>query len=173
MLSIVVALVAAVAVSAAFKLTFIKSYWGIVGPGLVTMVAVTVLLFRRAAGLLEPLMKQVEKHLAGGRRELAMKAMRDGLPLGRWHPLLPGQIRAQLGIMYYMGGQLDEAEQELSHASRWPWLSRAYLGCVHFKKRDGKKMRAAFATAVKVGAKEGIAWTLYAYCLVAQGARDE
>jgi hypothetical protein len=173
MLSIVVSLVAAVAVSALFKLTFIKSWAGVIVPGAIAMIAVMALLFRRAAHRLEPLMKQVERHLAGGRRELAMKTMRDGLPLGRWHPLLPGQIHAQLGIMDYVAGEFDDAERELSRASRWPWMSRAYLGCVYFKKRDGKNMRAAFNTAVKVGAKEGISWTLYAWCLMAQGAREE
>src|SRR5579883_227389 len=173
MLSILLALLSGLVDAAAFKLSFVHSYWGVVPPGLIAFVVAAALLFRRAGARLEPMMKSVEKHLAGGRRELAIKALQDGLALGRWHPLLPGQLHAQIGAIEYVAGNLDKAESELSRASRWPWVSRAFLGCVHFKRKDEKKMRQAFDVAVKVGKKEGIAWTLYAYCMIARGQREE
>jgi tetratricopeptide (TPR) repeat protein len=174
MLSIFIALLSAIAVAAVFKLShLVHGYWGLVPPALIAFIGVTVLMFRRAAGRLDPMVKSVEKHLAGGRRELAIKTLREGLALGRWHPLLAGQLHAQIGAIEYVAGDLDAAEEELSRASRYPWVSRAFLGCVYFKRRDEKKMRQAFDVAVKVGAKEGIVWTLYAYCLIARGQRDE
>lgn len=173
MLSVLIALASGVLVGVLFNVTFVHSYWGVVPPGLIATVVVAALLLRRAAARLEPVVKGAEKHLVNGRRELALKTLREGLAIGRWHPLLPGQLRVQLGALEYAAGNLDEAERELSRASRYPWISRAFLGCVYFKKHDAGKMKAAFDTAVKVGDKEGVMYTLYAYCLLAQGKRDE
>ena len=173
MLSILISLVAAVVSTALLKLAFVRSRWELIFPFLVVLVGVMALLFRRTATMLEPLIKGAEKHLMAGRREQAMKALRDGLGLGRWNPLVPPQLRVQIGTLEYALGHLDEAEVELKRAWRWPWQSRAYLGCVYFKKRDGAKMEKAFETAVAVGKKEGLAWATYAWCLVAQGKRAE
>ena len=147
--------------------------WEGVMLGIVSGLTVGVLLLRRAGAKVEPLMKSVEKHITGGRRELAVKALRDGMALGKWNPLLPAQLRVQIGIMEYVSGNLETAEAELGKGSRYPWLSRAYLGCVHFRRKNEKKMKDAFDTAIKVGEKEGVAYTLYAYCLLAQGKKAE
>src|SRR5437867_3511270 len=106
MLSILVAAAAAVLVGALFKIALVHSIWGAIVPGLVTALAAVALLFRRAAGRLDPLVKAAEKHVLGGRRELALKSLREGLSLGRWHPLLPGQLRSQIGMLEYVGGNL-------------------------------------------------------------------
>jgi tetratricopeptide (TPR) repeat protein len=147
--------------------------WEAVLIGITAALLISVLLLRRAGARVEPLMKSVEKHIVGGRRELALKSLRDGLALGKWNPLLPSQLRVQIGILEYVAGNLDEAEAELSKASRFPWLSRAYLGCVYFKRRNEKKMKDAFESAIKNAEKDGVAYTLYAYCLVAQGKKSE
>ena len=141
--------------------------------GLVGGATVGVLLLRRTGAMIEPLMKTVEKHIIGGRREMALKALRDGLPLGAWNPLLPAQLHVQIGILEYAAGNLDEAQVSLEKASRYPWLSKAYLGCLYFKRRDGKKMKKAFEKAVGVGDKEGVLYTLYAWCLLAQASKAE
>ena len=146
--------------------------WEAVLIGLTAAIFGAVLLLRRSGALVEPLMKSVEKHITGGRRELALKALQGGMELGKWNPLLPAQLRVQIGIMEYVAGNLDEAEAELKKASRYPWLSRAYLGCVHFRKRNEPKMKDAFEAAVKVGDKEGVLYTLYAYCLMSQSNKD-
>lgn len=147
--------------------------WEAVLIGLTVAIVGAVLLLRRAGAQLDPLMKTVEKHITGGRRELALKALRDGMVLGKWNPLLPAQLRVQIGIMEYVAGNLDVAEEELGKASRYPWLSRAYLGCVHFKRRNEEAMKKAFEDAIKVGEKEGVAYTLYAHCLLAQNKKAE
>ena len=100
---------------------------------------------------------------------MAIKALRDAMSLGKWNPFLPGQLREQIGIIEYASGNLAEAEAELSRSSRFTWMSRAFLGCLYFKKKDAEKMKKAFEEAVKVGEKEGVLYTLYAHCLLTQG----
>ncbi len=173
MWTILLAFLAASAVTGGLKLAFPHSSWSLIFPFLVTLVAAAALLLRRVGKKLEPIMKQAEKHLLGGRRELALKSLDEGMALRTWHPMIAGQLHAQIGAMHYDAGDLDEAEASLSRASRWPWTSRALLGCVYFKRRNTEKMVKAFDTAVKVGSKEPLSWTLYAYCMIAQGKREE
>ncbi len=172
MLTIVLALLSALAVTGALKLAFVHSTWSLLFPFLVTLVAVAVLLMRRMSQRLEPLIEETQRHLAGGRRELALKSLREGLRFGLWHPLVAAQLRAQIGELQYALGDLDQAEAELAQSSRWPWTSRALLGCVYFKKHETDKMKRAFEVAVKVGDKEALSWTLYAYCELARGERE-
>jgi tetratricopeptide (TPR) repeat protein len=173
MLTILIALAAASLVTLGIKLEFPQTSYSLVLPFLTVFVGVTIVAVRQVAKKIEPLMKGVEKHILGGRREMALTALREGLTLQKWHPLIAAQLRGQIGALQYDSGNLDEAEAELSRASRWPWTAKALLGCVYFKKRDGAKMKKAFETGVTVGDKEPLAWTLYAWCLVAQGQRDD
>jgi tetratricopeptide (TPR) repeat protein len=173
MLTIALALAAAFAVTGAIKLAFVHSTWSLILPFSLTFVGVVVVALRRVGKKLEPIMEEAQRHILGGRRELALTSLRSGFALGPWHPMIVSQLRAQVGALHYDAGKLDEAEEELARASRWPWTSRALLGCTYFKKREGDKMKRAFETAVKVGAKEPLAWTLYAYCLAARSERDD
>jgi tetratricopeptide (TPR) repeat protein len=147
--------------------------WEAIALGITVAVVVAVVLLRRAGTRLEPVMKNVEKHVAGGRRELALKTLRESLTLGKWNPLLPGQLNTQIGILEYVAGDLDAAETALARASKYPWQSRAYLACVHFKRKNEDKMKKAFDQAIKQAEKEGVAYTLYAYCLLAQNKKAD
>src|SRR5690348_9996400 len=120
MLTIVLAAFVASLVSGGLKLVFPHSSWSLIFPFLVSFVAVIVFMLRRVGKRMEPMMKEAERHIMGGRRELALKSLEGGLALQRWHPMVAGQIHAQMGALHYDAGKLDEAEAELSRASRWP-----------------------------------------------------
>ena len=173
MLTILVSLVAAILVTLGLKLVSPSSTWSLSVPFLGALLGVAFLIVRRVTKLTEPVIEEAQRHLAAGRREPALKALQGGLRLGRWNPLIGGQLRTQIGALYYAMGKLDEAETELAAGSRWPWLGKALLGCVHFKRRDAAKMRKAFAIAVKTAEKESVLWTLYAHCLLTLGEKDE
>jgi tetratricopeptide (TPR) repeat protein len=173
MLTIAIALAAGLAVAGGLKLVFVHSSFGLILPFLATFVGVAIVLIRRVGKRLEPVMKETERHLMAGRRELALKSLNEGMALKKWHPMIEAQLRGQIGALQYTAGKLDEAEVELVRASRWPWTSRALLGCIYFKRREEAKMKKAFDVMVKVGDKDGLAWTLYAFCLIARGERDQ
>jgi hypothetical protein len=173
-LSILIGLLSGVIIGAIFPLAHIvHSVWGGIAPGIGGAVLVTVLLLRRAGKRVNPLIEEVQRHLTGGRRELALKTLRDGLQHRLWYPLLEGQLRMQIGLLLYDQGDIDAALAELKRGSRRPWESPAFLACAYFKKHDEGGMKSAFERTVKVGEKEGLAWTLYAWCMVARGKKAE
>jgi tetratricopeptide (TPR) repeat protein len=173
MYTIVIASLAGLLVAAGVKLAVPESRWSLLFLFLVTFVGAAIFLLRRVKGQIDPLMEEYKRHLTGGRRELAMKTLESGMRWSRWSPFLGAQLWGAIGQLHYATGNLDEAESALAKSSRWPWESRALLGCLYFKRRDGEKMRKAFDVAVKSGEKQPLAWTLYAWCLQARGERDD
>lgn len=174
MLTILCALVSGVAVAALFRLShLVHSTAGAITPGVIAALVTAVLIMRWVGKRIQPVVEEAQRHLQGGRRELALKALRAGLANRLWHPLLEGQLRAQIGALQYASGDVDGAIAELSRAASRPWESKAYLGAAYFKKHNEEGMKKAFEKAVKIGKGDGLSWTLYAYCLTARSKKDE
>jgi len=172
-LSIVVAILSGVVVGALFRLTGVThSIAGAITPGVIAMIIAVIFLMRRIGKMINPVVEEAQRHLQGGRQELALKSLREGLRFRRWHPLLESQLRTQIGALLYASSDLDGAIEELKRASSRPWESPAFLGCAHFKKRNEEPMKKAFEKAIKVGDKESLSYTVYAYCLAARGQKD-
>ena len=174
MLSIVVAVLSGVAVGALFRLTHVvHTIPGAITPGVIALIVVAIVMFRRVGKLINPVVEEAQRHLQGGRNELALKSLREGLKFKTWHPLLEAQLRTQIGLLLYSQGDIDGALPELQRGSSRPWESPAFLGCAYFKKHDEAGMTKAFEKAIKVAPKEPLAYTVFAWCLVARGKKQE
>src|SRR5207245_792811 len=143
--------------------------------GASAMIAAFILIGRRASKKIEPLMVESQKQLQAQRIEKAVETLKSGFSAARWHPFLPGQLHAQLGMLLYIAGKLDEALPHLEKASRFVWQPHGMLGCYWFKKKESDKMRRALEKAVSSGAgkQDSLSWTVYAYCLRESGAKDD
>jgi tetratricopeptide (TPR) repeat protein len=173
-LSIVVAIMSGVVVGGLFRLTGVThSIAGAVTPGIIASIVAAVIIMRRIGKAINPVVEEAQRHLQGGRRELALKSLRDGLRFRHWHPFLAPQLRTQIGLLLYDQGDLDGALAELKQASSRPWESPAFLGCAYFKKKDEEHMKTAFEKAVKVGQKDDLSWTVYAWCLASREKKAE
>jgi hypothetical protein len=173
-LSIVVAVLSGVVVGALFRLTHVvHTTGGAILPGVLALAVVAIFMFRRIGKLINPIVEEAQRHLQGGRNELALKSLRDGLKHKAWHPLLESQLRTQIGLLLYSTGDTDGALVELKRGSSRPWESPAFLGCAYFKKHNEEGMTRAFEKAVKIAPKEPLAYTVYAWCLVARGKKAE
>lgn len=147
---------------------------GAIVPAVIAMLATLILLFRRISQQISPVIEDAQKHLQGGRREMALAALRGGLRWTKWHPLLEPQLRTQIGALLYDSQDIDGAIEELKRGGKTPWESRAFLGAAYFKqKRSPELMVKAFESAAKPGEKDDLYWTIYAWCLNAQGKKDE
>jgi tetratricopeptide (TPR) repeat protein len=173
-LSIVMAILSGVIVSLAFRLTGVTHSWaGAITPGILATIIAVIFLMRRIGKMINPVVEEAQRHMQGGRRELALQSLRAGLRFKGWHPLLEPQLRTQIGLLLYDQGDLDGALEELKRASSRPWESPAFLGCAYFKKREDAGMVKAFEKAVKVGEKDDLSWTVYAWCLLSREKKAE
>jgi hypothetical protein len=137
--------------------------------GLVASVAAFIAVGRRASKRMQPLMDESQKQLQAGRLEKAVETLQSGFAFAMWHPLMAGQLHAQIGVLEYVAGRFDQALPHLERSSRFVWVAKAMLGCYWFKKKEPDKMRRALEKAVSSGKKDSLAWTVYAYCMRESG----
>ncbi len=133
-------------------------------PALAGFAIAFFLLNRRVSTRVQDLMATVQKDLQAGRVEKAMELLRTGFALAPWQFMLGAQLHGALGVLLYARKEFDEALPHLKRSFFRDWQAQATLGALYFQRKDYAAMTAAFEQAVKAGKKEGMAWSIYAYC---------
>ncbi len=171
MVNLVIALLAAGGVFAIFA-TFFSWYAALV-PGVLAGLGAYLLLARNAMKQLQAIQEKAQKELMAQRIDRAVEILKGGFALEKRQFWVGSLIHGELGSLLYVKGDFEQAKPHLEQAMARSYWARAMLACYHFKKKDGAKMRAEFELAVKHGKKEGMLWSLYAYCLFKLGEKDE
>jgi tetratricopeptide (TPR) repeat protein len=146
--------------------------WAILFSLLLAFVA-WILMARRFARRLQPAMARVQKQMEAGMFAPAMESLEDLLPMGKWIPLLRGQVLAQMGMLAYHAGDTDRAVELLSGASMRAADARLLLACIHYKKGDQKRALEALQVAVAVNKKHALLHNVYAWMLHKAERADE
>ncbi|MFH1810943.1 MAG: hypothetical protein ABIJ09_19535 [Pseudomonadota bacterium] len=133
-------------------------------PALVVVGVVYFLLARRAMNKLEAVFLSSQKDLMAGRIEKAIRIIESARPVGRWQFLVGAQIDAQIGMIHFVREDFKTAQPYLERALSRLWIPKAMLGSLLYKKKDVEAMRTNFEKAVSVGKKQGLAWSIYAWC---------
>ena len=162
MLNVAIALVAGILVGV--PLTLLLSPVEGILPGLVVFGIAYFLLARRAMKRLEAVFKLAEKEMLAQRVDRAIQIIESGRQLGRWQFMVDSQIDAQLGMIYYIRDDAKKAQPYLERAFSRLWITSAMLGAIYFKKKDVDAMRKTFDKTVAIGKKQGLAWSIYAWC---------
>jgi len=156
--------------------------WAALVPGFLVFVGAFVLLGRRVAMKVQALSKLAEKELSvqpasqrerQQRMEKAIKILQDGLVYDRWQFLIGAEIHAQIGMIYYVAKNLDQAQQHFAKASPRNYMAKAMQGALYYQRKDYSNMEAAFEQAVKSGKKEAVVWAAYAWCLIQIKEREK
>jgi tetratricopeptide (TPR) repeat protein len=122
------------------------------------------LLNKRTSARVQGLMANVQKDLQAGRVEKAMEQLQTAFALAPWQFMLGAQLHGALGVLLYARKEFDEALPHLKRSFFRDWQAQATLGALYFQRKDYPAMSEAFERAVKAGKKEGMAWSIYAYC---------
>jgi tetratricopeptide (TPR) repeat protein len=109
-------------------------------------------------------MSTVQKDLQANRIDKAMDLLRSGFALAPWQFMLGAQLHGAIGVLLYTRKEFDESLPHLKRAFFRDWQAQATLGALYFQRKDYEAMTEAFERAVKAGKKEGMAWSIYAYC---------
>jgi len=133
-------------------------------PGVAVTAIVYFVLARRSMKQLEAVLKVAEKELLANRIDRAVQIIESGRALGRWQFLVESQIDAQLGMIYYIRDDAKKAQPYLERAFTRLWITSAMLAAIYFKKKDVDAMRKTFDKTVAIGKKQGLAWSVYAWC---------
>ena len=146
--------------------------WGIFFTLLLSVV-VWVLIARRVGKQIQPAMEQVQRQMQQGHVKLAIQTLEDMLPLGKWVPMLHGQVIAQMGMLEYYQGDKERGVKLLEGASLRNADARLLLGCIRFKSGETDRALAVLQLAAKVSKKHALLHNTYAWMLQKAGKADE
>ena len=149
-------------------------HWGWAIPfSLILALVAWILLARRFARRLQPAMAQVQKQMEAGLWAPAMQSLEDLLPMGRWIPMLRGQVLAQMGMLAYHSGDQPRAIELLEGASMRAPDARLLLACIHWTKGDQKRAIEVLQFAAAVNKKHALLHNVYAWMLHKAERADE
>ncbi len=164
MINLAISIVMAAAALLVFKLVTGWSLLLLILPALAAFSAVFYLLNRQVSRRVQALMDGVQKDLTAGRVDKAVDSLRQGFALAGRQFLLASQFHGALGVLLYARKEFDDALPHLEKSFFRDWQAQATLGALYFQRRDHARMVEAFERAVKAGKKEGLPWSVYAYC---------
>lgn len=132
---------------------------------IVAFVVVWILIARRIAANLQPAMSRVQKQIEAGHWDAAMQSLEEMLPLGRWVPMLKGQLLAQMGMLAWHGNKKEKALQLLEGASVRAPDARLLLACILFKNGDAARALSVLQIAGAVNKKHALLHNTWAWML--------
>ena len=146
--------------------------WGILF-SVLALVVVWVVLTRRLAGRLHPAMARVQKQMQAGHLDAAIQSLEEMLPLGRWVPLLRGQLLAQMGMLAWHANKKERAMELLNGASVRVAEAQLLLACIRYKNGEIDKALQGLQLAGIANKKHALLHNTHAWMLHKQERSDE
>lgn len=182
MYNLLLSLAAGLVVALAIALGTSYGWVAAVFPGLIVTTAVYVYVAFRIRKKLDAVNEVVQKELMARRVEKAVQALQGGYVYAPWQFLVGAQLHANVGLLKYLVDDLEGAVPELeagmpkgwlANLAYRDWMTRAILAAARYRKRDVKGALALLEEAVKVGEKDGLSWSVYAWILEKEGQHEE
>ncbi len=130
--------------------------------------AVTKIITKKIKAIFDRYQKMVQ----AGNMNQAIALLEEGYKYSIWQFGVKSQIGGQIGITHYLKKDFAAALPFLEKAFVKNWVAKGMLGIIYMKKNDMEKMEKVFNKATKSNPKEGLLWSLYAYCLSKKGKND-
>jgi predicted Zn-dependent protease len=168
-------LCAAIGLLLGFSGTMLDWYgwgWAILFSVLIFAVA-WILLARTMAKRLQPAMGRIQKQMEAGMLDAAMQSLQDLLPMGKWVPLLKGQVLAQMGMLAYHTGKKERALELLGGASLRAADAKLLQAAILYKNGDHKRAFEILQFAAAVNKKHALLHNTYAWMLSKHDRADE
>ncbi len=141
--------------------------------GLLLGAGVFIYLTRKATKELERLNEKAQKALYSQNFDRALRIYESGLALGRKSPFIVGQIHGLIGMIHYIRKDNEKAKPSLFKSSSMNWVAKGMLAVILMNEKKYDEMDKMFKNVITAGKKEGLAWSLYAYCLERTGRRED
>ncbi len=134
-------------------------------PGLLVAVLVYFFSARRIAMKAQAAMMEAVSEIQKGRMDRGIALLLDVKKNYQWWQFFTASsINGQIGSLYFMRQDFQRAKPFLEKSFAKHWNARAMLGILSFKKKDYAKMDQIFETATRYNSKQGLLWSVWAYC---------
>lgn len=139
-------------------------------PGILVAVIVYFLAARRVAMKAQAAMMEAVTEIQKGRVDRGIALLLDVKKKYQWWQFFTASsIDGQIGSLYFMRQDFQRAKPFLEKSFAKHWNARAMLAILAFKKKDYAKMDKIFETAARYSPKQGLLWSVWAYCYFKNG----
>ncbi|CAM2009765.1 tetratricopeptide repeat protein [Acanthopleuribacter pedis] len=161
-----IALAVAALVITALVFTLLQVSWFISIPtGVIVGFLVLMILARRVQVKLETLMQAMQKEIQAGKIDRAIDILKQGYALKNHQLFVEAQINAQIGMLYYLKKDHDQALTYLNNGFSKHFIAQCMLAVIHYKRKNYDDMRKVMDLTVKRNKKESLVYGIYAYLL--------
>src|SRR3989338_11438329 len=134
-------------------------------PALLIALVVYFVMARRLAMKAQTAMTFAIAEIQKGRIDRGIALLEDvKKQYGYWQFFTASAIDGQIGSLHYMRQEFSKAKPYLEKSFARHWNARAMLAVLAFKKKDYTKMDQIFDTATRYSPKQGLLWSVWAYC---------
>jgi hypothetical protein len=143
-------------------------------PAIVIAVIAFFWISRRVAKKMEAIMLEAQKEFQKQRIDRGLAMLEDlKKRFGKWQFFAESALDGQIGSVHYLRQDFDRAKPYLERSFSKHWIAKGMLGVLAFKKRDYAAMDKAFETATRYSGKQGLLWSVWAYCHWKLGENDK
>lgn len=154
------------ALSSALMMRFVTAnMWITMAVSAVIFAAIFMLLTRITMKKVGAVMEVAQRDMLANRTDKAVKELQDGLKYGAWQIYVKQQIHSQIGTIYYLKRNFNEAIPFLEKGFVRNWVSTSMLAITYMKKNKTSKMIETFGKAVAANRKEPMVYAVYAFCM--------
>lgn len=134
-------------------------------PALVVAIVIYFFMARKVAVKAQAAMMQAVSEIQKGRVDRGIALLEDVKKrYAYWQFFTASAIDGQIGSLHYMRQEFSKAKPYLEKSFSKHWNARAMLAVLAFKKKDYAKMDKIFETAARYSPKQGLLWSVWAYC---------
>ncbi|MDR0453678.1 MAG: tetratricopeptide repeat protein [Deferribacteraceae bacterium] len=141
--------------------------------GVLSALAINILVGRYFSKKIMALMESVEKDLKADRIESALERLKSAYKYTQWQFLSKKNIDSQIGCILYVRKRFDEALPYLKNSFVRNWSAMGMLASYYYRGKEYNKAFEIMEKTVAVNKKEGFVYSLYAYFLSEQGKTDK
>ncbi len=141
--------------------------------GFLAFLATWIVISRRFAKRIQPVMMQAQRQAEAGNAILALNTIETLLPMSKWIPMLEGQIYAQMGVLSLGAGKETQAIEYLQKATRRSAEAKMVLASYLYRKNKWNEARRVLEATRKFNKKHVLLHNVLAHLLHKQGETDE
>jgi len=155
-------------ITAAITFGSIYYYFGIIGaviPSIFIFAITYWLIYKKVSDLLEKNMQVIQKLLQKGEYDTAIILLKKiQSQYSKWQFFTRKILNSQIGSIYYVQRKFKESKLFLVNGFEKSWISMGMLGALYYTNKDTKSMEDTFKKATKYSPKQGLLWSIWAYC---------
>jgi tetratricopeptide (TPR) repeat protein len=143
-------------------------------PSIAVVLVVYFMWARQVSKRLEAAMLEAQTEMQKGRVDRGLALLNSAkIRFKYWQFFTESALNGQIGSIYYLRQEFDRARPYLEKSFVRHWIARGMFGILQSRQKEYEKMDQTFESALRYSSRQGLLWSLWAYCHWKAGHQDK